>query len=81
MDLNDVERIDFNALGGADNITVNDLSGTDVERGRVDLADGRRRRRRPARHGHRQRHATAPTDQIVALLLVRCHVNGPRRSR
>src|SRR5262245_60301236 len=28
MDLNDLERIDFNALGGADNITVNDLSGT-----------------------------------------------------
>jgi Ca2+-binding RTX toxin-like protein len=30
MDLNDVEGIDFNALGGADKITVNDLSGTDV---------------------------------------------------
>jgi Ca2+-binding RTX toxin-like protein len=30
MDLNDVERIDFNALGGADTIVVNDLSGTDV---------------------------------------------------
>ena len=30
MDLNDVEAIDFNALGGADTIVVNDLSGTDV---------------------------------------------------
>lgn len=30
MDLNDVEKITFNALGGADNITVQDLSGTDV---------------------------------------------------
>ncbi len=30
MDLNDVEGIDFRALGGADTITVNDLSGTDV---------------------------------------------------
>src|SRR5262249_29962892 len=30
MDLNDVERIDLNALGGADTITVNDLTGTDV---------------------------------------------------
>lgn len=30
MDLNDVERVDFNALGGADKITVNDLSGTDL---------------------------------------------------
>ena len=30
MDLNDVEGIDFTARGGADSITVNDLSGTDV---------------------------------------------------
>jgi Ca2+-binding RTX toxin-like protein len=30
MDLNDVESIDFNALGGPDTVTVNDLSGTDV---------------------------------------------------
>jgi Ca2+-binding RTX toxin-like protein len=30
MDLNDVEGIDFAARGGADNITVHDLSGTDV---------------------------------------------------
>ena len=37
MDLNDVERIDFNALGGADNIVVNDLSGTDVADVNVDL--------------------------------------------
>jgi predicted ester cyclase len=40
MDLNGVERIDFHALGGADNITVNDLSGTDLPAGGVlvDLA-------------------------------------------
>ena len=30
MDLNDVEGIDFNALGGADTVAVDDLSGTDV---------------------------------------------------
>jgi Ca2+-binding RTX toxin-like protein len=30
MDLNDTERIDLNALGGIDRVTVNDLSGTDV---------------------------------------------------
>ncbi len=30
MDLDDVESIDFRALGGADNIVVGDLSGTDV---------------------------------------------------
>ena len=30
MDLDDVEKIDFRALGGADNIVVGDLSGTDL---------------------------------------------------
>ena len=38
MDLNDVEGIDFNALGGADNIVVHDLSGTDVTEVNVNLA-------------------------------------------
>ncbi len=37
MDLNDVERIAFNALGGADNIVVNDLSGTDVTEVAINL--------------------------------------------
>jgi RTX calcium-binding nonapeptide repeat (4 copies) len=36
MDCNDVEIVDFNAFGGADNIVVNDMSGTDV--GQVNLA-------------------------------------------
>ena len=31
MDLNDVERIDANMLGGTDNLTVNDVSGTDLK--------------------------------------------------
>src|SRR5258706_12619204 len=31
MDLNGVERINVDALGGADNITVNDMTGTDVK--------------------------------------------------
>ncbi len=38
MDLNDVEAINFRALGGADNIVVNDLSGTDVVEVNIDLA-------------------------------------------
>jgi hypothetical protein len=38
MDLNDVERINYSALGGTDNIVVNDLSGTDVTQVNVDLA-------------------------------------------
>ena len=37
MDLDDVEVIDFRALGGADNIVVGDLSGTDVTRIDIDL--------------------------------------------
>ncbi len=38
MDTAGVERVDFNALGGADLVTVNDLSGTDVGGVNVDLA-------------------------------------------
>jgi Ca2+-binding RTX toxin-like protein len=38
MDLNDVETIDFTALGGADDIVINDLSGTDVTAIVLDLA-------------------------------------------
>jgi Ca2+-binding RTX toxin-like protein len=38
MDLNGVEQIDFNALGGADTVTVNDLTGTDVTQVNLDLA-------------------------------------------
>ena len=37
MDLNDVEGIDFRALGGADNVVVGDLSGTDVTSIGLDL--------------------------------------------
>ena len=38
MDLNDVEQVNLNTLGGADTITVNDLSGTDVTLVNVGLA-------------------------------------------
>jgi Ca2+-binding RTX toxin-like protein len=38
MDLNDVEAVDYNALGGADTVVVNDLSGTDVVEVNVNLA-------------------------------------------
>ena len=38
MDTNDVERVNFVALGGADQITVNDLSGTDVTQVNLNLA-------------------------------------------
>ena len=38
MDTRSVERVDFVALGGADVVTVNDLTGTDVTSVNVDLA-------------------------------------------
>jgi hypothetical protein len=38
MDLTGVENVDVNALGGADTITVDDLSGTDVEHASIDLS-------------------------------------------
>src|SRR6185437_13314413 len=37
MDLNGIERIQLATLGGADNITVNDLTGTDVTQVAIDL--------------------------------------------
>src|SRR5262249_49594679 len=37
MDLDDVESIEFRALGGADNIVIGDLSGTDVTNIGLDL--------------------------------------------
>ena len=63
MDTAGVERVDFNALGGADTVTVNDLTATDVEDVNVDLAgtlggatgDGSARRHRRQRH-RRRRH-------------------------
>jgi hypothetical protein len=38
MDTHGVERVDFNALGGADVVFVDDLTGTDVNDVNVDLA-------------------------------------------
>jgi Ca2+-binding RTX toxin-like protein len=40
MDLNDVEAIDLNALGGADKVVINDLSGTDATEVNVNLSAG-----------------------------------------
>ncbi|HEX4797284.1 MAG TPA: calcium-binding protein, partial [Humisphaera sp.] len=38
MDVNGVERVNLAALGGADTVTVNDLTGTDVTNVNIDLA-------------------------------------------
>ena len=40
MDTDEVETVDFKALGGADVVTVNDLTGTDVTKVDLDLAAG-----------------------------------------
>jgi Ca2+-binding RTX toxin-like protein len=40
MDLNETEQIDFTALGGADVVTVNDLTGTSVTNINLDLSAG-----------------------------------------
>jgi hypothetical protein len=40
MDTDGVEIVDFNALNGTDNVTVNDLTGTDVTETNIDLAAG-----------------------------------------
>src|SRR5439155_6980930 len=37
MNVNDVEAVQFNALGGADNITVHNLAATDVKQVSLDL--------------------------------------------
>jgi Ca2+-binding RTX toxin-like protein len=39
MDVHGVEQVNVAALGGADNITVNDLSGTDVTAVNIDLSE------------------------------------------
>src|SRR5882672_3851730 len=38
MDLNDVEHVVFNALGGVDNVVIHDLTGTDITDVDVNLA-------------------------------------------
>ena len=40
MDLNDVEPIKFQALDGADNMVINDLSGTNVQASGIDSGGG-----------------------------------------
>jgi hypothetical protein len=39
MDMNEVERLDLTALGGADTVTIEDMSGTGFRRADVDLTD------------------------------------------
>ena len=56
MDLDNVEHIEFRALGGVDNIAVGDLSGTDVTRIDLDLRGPNGEGDGAADIGHRGRH-------------------------
>jgi hypothetical protein len=38
MDMDNVEQLDLTALGGADKVTIEDMSGTDFRRALVDLS-------------------------------------------
>ena len=56
MDLAGIEPAGAQALGGADTVVVNDLSGTAVKQVAIDLSSAGRRRQ-PAGHRDRQRRA------------------------
>ena len=82
MDVNGVEQVNVVALGGADTITVNDLSGTGVTDVNIDLAGHarQRHRRRPGRHRHRQRHQRRLTSSRspATRAAPRCSGSPPR---
>ena len=40
MDMNDIEIFNLKALGGVDNVTVNDLNGTSIRHANIDLSGG-----------------------------------------
>ena len=56
MDVDGVENVAFNALGGADTVNVHDLTGTAVKTVAIDLANPRRFRYRRRGGGPRHRH-------------------------
>ena len=67
MDLNGVEHINLNALGGADNVIVNDLSGTGVTQVNINLA----------RHGGGD--GRRPLSSMVPMATMRSTVGASRR--
>ena len=60
-DLDDVERIALRALGGADDVTIGDMTGTDLSVADVDLGAFTGGGDAGAGHGDRQRHRPAAT--------------------
>ena len=81
MDLNDVEAIDLNALGGTDTTTVNDVSGTDLVEVNINLA-GRSAGRpaMPSRTPSSSTAPTAPTSSTSSARGLRCPWSGCRPS-
>ena len=67
MDLNSIEHIQLNALGGADTVTVNDLSGTGVKQVAIDLALTSRQRRGRRSGGHRDRQWHRGTTNTIKI--------------
>ena len=78
MDLDDVEGIDLNALGGADNLIVNDVSGTDLTAMRHGPREPGRLRhaRRRRRHGHGERDERRRHRRGRRRGTARCSVQG-----
>ena len=83
MDLNGVEEVDLPTRGGADVVTVNDLTGTDLVRANVDLeAAPEWRRRRAGRHDRAPRHPGRLTSSRSARTAPsRSTVSSPRCAR
>ena len=78
MDLNDVEAIDVNALGGTDSVTVNDVTGTDLRRRSTWTSPRRSAARRRTTRPTRSR-STARRDRQVHRR--GCERDGRRRQR
>jgi Ca2+-binding RTX toxin-like protein len=66
MDLDDIEALDVNALGGADSVTINDLAGTGLTDVTVDLASAIRGTTADGAADSVQVEGTAGIDAIAA---------------
>jgi len=66
MDLNDIEALDVDALGGADSVTINDLAGTGLTDVTVDLASAIRGTTADGAADTVQVEGTAGVDTIAA---------------
>jgi Ca2+-binding RTX toxin-like protein len=80
MDMDDVETLDLTALGGADDVTINDMTGTDFRRANVDLGGRDNEADLVTVNGtpdadHLQVKAKAPAVDVAGLT-TRTHITG-----